>query len=55
MAISPDELGASFKGFLDQMSRAAQAEEPVFRRRLRDSFQCESNELPTSSEKFLTF
>ena len=45
MAISPTDFGASFKGFLDQMSAAAPAEEPVFRRRLRDHFECEPNEL----------
>ena len=42
----------SFKGFLDQMSAAAPTEEPIFRRRLRDHFECEPNELPTLSEKF---
>jgi hypothetical protein len=47
MAISPKDFGASFKGFLDQMSAAAPAEEPVFRRRLREHFDCEPNELPT--------
>ena len=52
MAISPTDFGASFKGFLDQMSAAAPAEEPVFRRRLREHFECEPNELPTLSEKF---
>ena len=34
------------------MSAAAPAEEPIFRRRLRDHFECEPNELPTLSEKF---
>ena len=52
MNISPNDFGASFKGFLDQMSAAAPAEEPVFRRRLRDHFDREPNELPTLSEKF---
>ena len=52
MAISPTDFGASFKGFLDQMSSAAPAEEPVFRRRLREHFECEPHELPTLSEKF---
>ncbi len=55
MAISPTDFGASFKGFLDQMSAAAPAEEPIFRRRLRDHFGCEPNELPTLSEKFPTY
>jgi hypothetical protein len=52
MNISPNDFGASFKGFLDQMSAAAPAEEPIFRRRLRDHFEREPNELPTLSEKF---
>jgi hypothetical protein len=52
VAISPTDFGASFKGFLDQMSAAAPPEEPVFRRRLRDHFGCEPNELLTLSEKF---
>jgi hypothetical protein len=52
MNISPNDFGASFKGFLDQMSAAAPAEEPIFRRRLREHFECDPNELPTLSEKF---
>jgi hypothetical protein len=52
MAISAKDFGASFKGFLDQMSTAAPVEEPIFRRRLRNHFDCEPNELPTLSEKF---
>jgi SpoVK/Ycf46/Vps4 family AAA+-type ATPase len=52
MAISPTDFGASFKGFLDQMSAVAPIEEPIFRRRLRDHFEREPNELPTLSEKF---
>ena len=55
MAISPKEFGASFKGFLDQISSAAPAQEPVFRRRLRDHFECEPNELPTLSKRFPTY
>jgi ATPase family associated with various cellular activities (AAA) len=54
MGISPTDFGASFKGFLDQMSAAAPVEEPIFRRRLRDHFGCEPNELPTLSEKYPT-
>jgi len=54
MAISVNEFGASFKGFLEQMSTAAPAEEPVFRRRLRDHFEREPNELTTLSENFPT-
>ena len=52
MPISPTDFGASFKGFLDQMSATAPVEEPIFRRRLREHFGCEPNELPTLSEKF---
>ncbi len=52
MAISPHDFGASFKGFLDQMSAAAPAEEPVFRGRLREHFERNPNELPTLTEKF---
>jgi hypothetical protein len=55
MAISPTDFGASFKGFIDQMSAAAPAEEPVFRRRLREHFEREPNELPTLTEKFPTY
>jgi hypothetical protein len=55
MAISPKDFGASFKGFLEQMSAAAPPEEPVFRRRLREHFEQEPNELPTLSEKFSTY
>ncbi len=29
MTIDPNDFGASFKGFLDQMSATAPAEEPV--------------------------
>ena len=52
MTISPHDFGASFKGFLEQMSVAAPTEEPVFRQRLRDHFGQEPNELPTLTEKF---
>jgi cell division protease FtsH len=55
MDISPKDFGASFKGFLDQMSAAAPAEEPIFRRRLREHFEREPNELPTLTEKFPTY
>jgi hypothetical protein len=55
MAISPSDFGASFKTFLDQMSSVAPVEEPIFRRRLRDHFRCEPNQLPTLGEKFAVF
>jgi len=52
MAISAEDFGTSFKGFLDQMSAATPAEEPVFRRRLREHFEREPNELPTLTERY---
>ena len=52
MAFSPTDFGASFKGFLDQMSAAAPVEEPIFRRRLREHLECEPNELLALSENF---
>jgi hypothetical protein len=55
MSISPKDFGASFKGFLDQMSAAAPAEEPVFRRRLREHFGDEPKDFATLSEKFPTY
>jgi cell division protease FtsH len=54
MAISPNDFGASFKGFLDQMSAAAPTEEPVFRKRLRQHFDEDPDQLPTLTEKFPT-
>ena len=52
MSISPNEFGASFRGFLEQMSTAAPAEEPTFRKRLREHFEQEPDKLPTLTEKF---
>lgn len=52
MTISPKEFGASFKGFLDQVSASAPAEEPTFRKRLREHFQQAPEKLPTLTEKF---
>ena len=52
MAMDPTDFGASFKVFLDQMSTAAPAEEPVFRRRLQKHFEQDPNQLPTLTEKF---
>ncbi len=46
MAISPNDFGASFKDFLDQMSAAVPAAEPVFHRRLHEHFGQEPHELP---------
>jgi hypothetical protein len=55
MTISPKDFGASFKGFLDQMSAAAPVEEPVFRKRLREHFGQEPDKLPTLAEKFAPY
>jgi hypothetical protein len=52
MTISAKDFGVSFKGFLDQISAEAPAEEPVFRRRLMEHFGCDPKELPALSEKF---
>ena len=38
--ISPKDFGASFKGFMEHMTRQAPAEEPFFRQRLRAHFRC---------------
>jgi hypothetical protein len=55
VAISPQEFGASFKGFLDQMKSAAPEAEPFFRQRLMDHFQQDPAKLPTLTEKFDAF
>ena len=52
MEVSTNEFGASFKQFLDQMSAAAPAEEPVFRRRILDHFGGGVKNPPTVAEKF---
>jgi hypothetical protein len=55
VAISPQEFGASFKEFLDQMKSAAPEAEPFFRQRLMDHFQQDPAKLPTLTEKFDNF
>ncbi len=52
MTISPQDFGASFKGFLDQVSAAAPVEEPALRKRLGAHFAQEPDKLPTLTEKF---
>ena len=52
MAIDPSEFGASFKGFLNQMSASAPTEEPIFRKRLRNHFEQDPSQLPILTEKF---
>ena len=55
MTISPKDSGASFKGFLDQMSAATPAEDTVFRKRLREHFGQERDKLPILTEKFAPY
>ena len=55
MTISPNEFGASFKGFMEQMSATSPAEEPIFRQRLRDHFGQDLEKLPTLTDKFETY
>src|SRR5437588_1443873 len=55
MAINPEDFGASFKGFLDQMNAHKKpAEEPFFVRSLRDHFGADPTTLPIVSETFPT-
>jgi hypothetical protein len=47
MPISPDEFGASFQGFLDQMRTHKKAEDaPFFERKLREHFDADPATLP---------
>jgi len=55
MDLSPNDFGASFKGFLEQMAAQGSTEEPVFVRRLRTHFGREPNTLPVVSESFETY
>jgi hypothetical protein len=50
--ISPQEFGASFKGFMEQMARDSPTEEPFFRQRLREHFGADPSKLTIVSEKF---
>jgi hypothetical protein len=50
--ISPNDFGASFKGFMEQMARQTPAEEPFFRQRLRDHFGTDPAKLAIVTEKF---
>lgn len=49
--ISPKDFGASFKGFMEQMVRQAPAEEPFFKRRLRDHFGMDPAKFAIVAEK----
>ena len=54
MAINPDEFGASFNDFIDQMrSRKKPEEAPFFVRKLRDHFGTEPSALPIVSQPVL--
>jgi ATPase family associated with various cellular activities (AAA) len=50
--ISPDDFGASFKGFMQQMASQGPSEEPFFRRRLTEHFGADPSKLTIISEKF---
>src|SRR6266404_1200767 len=49
---TPQDFGAQFKGFMEQMARQAPAEEPFFRRRLREHFGSDPSKLTIVAEKF---
>ena len=50
--ISPKDFGASFKTFMEQMSRESPADEPFFRRRLREHFGADPSKFSIVAEKF---
>src|SRR5688572_20541703 len=50
--ISPKDFGASFKTFMEQMSRESPADEPFFRRRLREHFGADPSKFAIVAEKF---
>src|SRR5205085_7821030 len=53
MAISPEDFGASFKDFLDQMrAQKRPGDAPFFVRKLREHFAAEPAGLPVVSESF---
>jgi hypothetical protein len=56
MAITPEDFGTSFKGFLDQMrSQKTPEEAPFFVRKLRDHFGVEPSGLPVVSDSFAPY
>ncbi len=56
MAINPDEFGASFKDFIDQMRSQKKPEEaPFFVRKLRDHFGTDPSKLPVVGEPILAY
>src|SRR5687767_11796297 len=50
--LSIKDFGASFKGFLDQVTAQVPVEEPFFFKKLRDHFSNDPALLPTVSEGF---
>jgi hypothetical protein len=50
--ISPKDFGASFQTFMQQMSRDSAAEEPFFRRRLREHFGGDPAKFSIVGDKF---
>ncbi|NVB79595.1 MAG: 26S protease regulatory subunit [Kofleriaceae bacterium] len=50
--ISPKDFGASFQTFMQQMSRESAAEEPFFRRRLREHFGTDPSKFSIVGDKF---
>src|SRR5579883_1951168 len=55
MTLSPGDFGASFKGFLEQMTAEANSEEPVFFKHLQTHFGCDPTTLPIIGENFEDF
>ncbi|PWU02844.1 MAG: hypothetical protein C5B53_01165 [Candidatus Melainabacteria bacterium] len=55
MTLSPGDFGASFKGFLEQMTAEASSEEPVFFKHLQTHFDCDPTTLPIIGEGFEDF
>jgi hypothetical protein len=56
MAITPEDFGASFKGFLDQMrSQKTPDDAPFFVRTLREHFGAEPARLPVVADSFATY
>ena len=52
MTLTPGDFGASFKGFLDQMSANVPTEDPVFVKHLRVHFGEDPSTLPIIAQKF---
>src|SRR5262245_19427534 len=51
MALTPEDFGASFKGFMQKMAAHAPTEDPAFVHRLREHFGCEPAGLPIVTEQ----